>query len=55
MARLQRHGFSDAESVGLAGAVGLNVLRNYFNLVLDTDLDAPLVRTGEAIASAARA
>lgn len=43
--RLQRRGFTDEEIVDLVGVVGFNLFRNYFNLVLDTTIDAPLVRT----------
>ena len=46
--RLQRRGFTDEEIVDLVGLVGLNLFRNYFNLVLDTTIDAPLVRRPEA-------
>jgi alkylhydroperoxidase family enzyme len=44
--RLRERGFSEAEIVDIVAAVGLNVFRNYFNLVLATDIDTPLVRAG---------
>lgn len=44
--RLREGGFSEAEIVDIVAAVGLNVFRNYFNLVLATDIDTPLVRAG---------
>lgn len=43
--RLRRDGFSDAEIVEVIGAVGLNIFRNYFNLVVGTDIDVPVART----------
>ena len=40
-----RNGLSDQEIVDIIGAVGLNIFRNYFNLVVSTDIDVPVVRT----------
>jgi uncharacterized peroxidase-related enzyme len=46
--RLRQNGFSDREIVDIIGAVGLNIFRNYFNLVVGTDIDVPVVRTGRS-------
>jgi uncharacterized peroxidase-related enzyme len=52
--RLQRRGFSDAEIVDVIGAVGLNLFRNYFNLVVGTGVEAPPARSADATAAAPR-
>jgi len=46
--RLRQGGFSEAEIVDIIAAVALNIFRNYFNLTLATEIDSPIVRTGEA-------
>lgn len=46
--RLRQNGFSDQEIVEIVAAVGLNIFRNYFNLVVGTDVDVPLVRTSRS-------
>jgi uncharacterized peroxidase-related enzyme len=45
--RLRRDGFSDAEIVDIVAAVAFNIFRNYFNLLLDPDIDSPVVRTSQ--------
>jgi alkylhydroperoxidase family enzyme len=45
--RLRQGGFSEAEIVDIIAAVALNIFRNYFNLTLATEIDSPIVRTGE--------
>lgn len=51
--RLQRRGFTDEEIVDLVSVVGLNLFRNYFNLALDTTIDAPVrMPEGGAVALA---
>ena len=46
--RLRQSGFSDREIVDIIGAVGLNIFRNYFNLVVGTDIDVPVARTSRS-------
>jgi uncharacterized peroxidase-related enzyme len=41
--RLRDHGFTDEEIVEVVAAVALNIFRNYFNLVVSTEIDSPLV------------
>ncbi len=43
-------GFGDEEIVEIIAAVALNLFRNYFNLIVKTDVDFPLVRTGHPAA-----
>jgi uncharacterized peroxidase-related enzyme len=45
--RLRDAGFTDEEVVEIIAAVALNVFRNYFNLIAATEIDFPLVRTGQ--------
>ena len=45
--RLLRNGFSDEEIVDIIAAVALNIFRNYFNLVVGTEIDSPVVRSGQ--------
>ncbi|NKC02296.1 MAG: carboxymuconolactone decarboxylase family protein [Pseudomonadales bacterium] len=40
---LRVHGFSDAEIVEILANIGLNIFANYFNHVVDTDIDFPFV------------
>jgi AhpD family alkylhydroperoxidase len=44
---LRRNDFSDEEIVDAIAAVALNLFRNYFNLVVGTELDAPPVATSQ--------
>jgi len=46
--RLRQNGFSDQEIIDIIGAVGLNIFRNYFNLVVGTDIDVPVVRSSRS-------
>jgi alkylhydroperoxidase family enzyme len=48
VARLLAHEFSSAEIVDIIAVVAINIFRNYFNLALDTDIDSPVVRTGQS-------
>jgi alkylhydroperoxidase family enzyme len=52
VAALRQAGFSDEEIVEIVAAVALNVFRNYFNLVVGTVIDFPVVRTGHAMLAA---
>ena len=45
---LRSAGFTDEEIVEIIAAVALNVFRNYFNLIVGTEVDFPLVRTSHA-------
>jgi alkylhydroperoxidase family enzyme len=47
---LRNAGFTDEEIVEIIGAVGLNLFRNYFNLIAGTEVDFPLVRAGTVAA-----
>lgn len=40
-------GFSDEEIVEMVALVALNLFRNYLNLVAETEIDFPAVRTGQ--------
>jgi uncharacterized peroxidase-related enzyme len=40
-------GISDGEIVEVVGHVALNVFTNYLNVLADTDIDFPIVRTAE--------
>jgi alkylhydroperoxidase family enzyme len=46
-------GVGEAEVLEVITNVALNIFTNYVNLVADTDIDFPVVRTGETAASAA--
>ena len=50
--RLLTDGFSETEIVDVVAAVGLNVFRNYFNLVVGTDIDVPVIRTHRSMQAA---
>jgi alkylhydroperoxidase family enzyme len=53
---LQAAGYRDEEIVEIVGFIGLSLVRNYFNLILGTPLDAPLpAHAGHADQSAGRA
>ncbi len=45
-ASLRLAGFSDEQVVEIVALVGLNVFRSYFNLALETELDAAPARAG---------
>ncbi len=47
---LRLAGFGDEEIVEIIAAVALNLFHNYFNLIVKTDVDFPLVRTGHPAA-----
>ena len=44
---IRQAGFDDEELVEIIALVGLNIFRNYFNLVARTEIDFRRVRTGE--------
>lgn len=46
---LEQVGFSDEERVEIIGAIGLNLFRNYFNLIARTEVDFPRLRASEPI------
>ena len=48
IAALKQAGFSEAEIVEIIGNVALNVLTNYINEVLDTDIDFPATKLAKA-------
>jgi alkylhydroperoxidase family enzyme len=49
VASLQRAGYSDAEVVEIIAAIALNLFRNYFNLIVRTEVDFPVVRLTEPV------
>ena len=48
MEKLRAYGFSDEEIVEIVALVGLNLFRNYLNLVAQTEIDFPVVRSKQA-------
>lgn len=46
--KLRDAGFSDEEIIEIIAAVVLNTFRNYVNLIAETEIDFPLVRTNRA-------
>ena len=48
IAAVKQAGFSDAEIVEIIGNVALNVLTNYINEVLETDIDFPATKLAKA-------
>lgn len=51
LARVRSAGYSDEAIVEMVAHTALNIFTNYFNHVADTEIDFPVVRTGEAIAA----
>lgn len=49
VAALQEAGYSDEEIVEIIGIISLNFLRNFFNLIVQTEVDFPHIRTTEPI------
>ena len=49
--QLQKEGFSDAEIAEIVAHVAINVLTNYFNIAMETEIDFPVVRTQQAKAA----
>jgi AhpD family alkylhydroperoxidase len=49
--QLQQAGFSEAEIAEIVAHVAVNVLTNYFNISMDTEIDFPVVRTQQAKAA----
>jgi len=45
---LRRGGFSDQEIVDIIAAVSLNIFRNYFNLVVGTEIDSLAAGSGQS-------
>jgi uncharacterized peroxidase-related enzyme len=46
LAALRAAGVTDSEALEIIGNVVLNILTNYLNIVADTEIDFPIVRTG---------
>jgi hypothetical protein len=44
-------GFSEAEIAEIVAHVAINVLTNYFNIAVETEIDFPVVRTQQAKAA----
>jgi uncharacterized peroxidase-related enzyme len=51
LARAKAAGVSDAEIVEIVGHIALNVFTNYLNIVAGTEIDFPVVRAAELVAS----
>ena len=49
VATLPQAGYSDEETIEIIGLIGLNLFRNYFNMLARTEVDFPHVRTSEPI------
>jgi len=49
--QLQQAGFSEAEIAEIVAHVAINVLTNYFNIAMETEIDFPVVRTQQAKAA----
>lgn len=52
---LQDAGYSDQQIVEIIGLIGLNLFRNYFDLIVDAEVDFPHVKLTEALPGAAAA
>jgi alkylhydroperoxidase family enzyme len=50
VAALRANGFSDGEICDIVATVVLNVYRSYFNLIVDPEIDFPVVRAGSPAA-----
>ena len=48
MAAVKAAGFSDAQIVEIIAVVAENVFTNFINIVAQTEIDFPVVRTAEA-------
>lgn len=54
--KLQAAGYTEQQIVEIVGFIGLSLVRNYFNLILGTPLDAPLpAQAGQAERSSGQA
>ena len=49
VATLHQSGYSDEEIVEIIGAIGINLFRNFFNLIARTEVDFPHLRASEPI------
>ncbi len=49
---LRDAGFSDGEVVEIVAHIGVNLLTNYFNHIVGTDIDFPVVRTPDSAKAA---
>ena len=49
---LRDAGYSDGEVVEIVAHIGINLLTNYFNHIVGTDIDFPVVRTPDAAKAA---
>ena len=47
MGAMKDAGYTAEETVEIIGFIGLNLFRNYFNLIAGTEVDFPYVRAGE--------
>ena len=52
VASLRTVGFSDGEIVEIVAHIGVNMFTNYFNHIVDTEIDFPAVRTTGTAAAA---
>jgi alkylhydroperoxidase family enzyme len=49
--QVQQAGFSEAEIAEIVAHVAINVLTNYFNIAMETEIDFPVIRTQQAKAA----
>ena len=49
---LRDAGYSDGEVVEIVAHIGINLLTNYFNHIVGTDIDFPVVRTPDSVKAA---
>jgi hypothetical protein len=48
---VKQAGLSEAEIAEIVAHVAINVLTNYFNIAVETEIDFPVVRTQQAKAA----
>ena len=51
LAQVRAAGYGDEEIVELIANTVLNIFTNYLNHIADTEIDFPIVRTGQAVAA----
>ena len=49
--KLRKVGFDDQEIVEIIATISLNIFTNYFNHIVDTEIDFPIVKTGKVAVS----
>ena len=49
---LRAAGYADGEIVEIVTHIGVNLFTNYFNHIVDTEIDFPVVRSGAAAQAA---